>query len=142
MPLASPGPLLRLLVPVLLVLGLVGMHGLVGGPEAAGHGAPATAAFTSAHGVGAGAGGAEDAGHVGHAGHVGNVDPSGGTAPDGHVHLLELCLAVLGGLLAVVILRPVLGLIRGASGPARRALVPSGLLRRAPDLLALQVCRT
>lgn len=128
-----PGPLLRLLVPVLLVLGLVGMHGLVGGPSGGGHDSMASSAVAPAPGAHTG---------EGVAGHAGHVDPAGGTTPDGHVHLLELCLAVLGGLLAAVLVRAVVGLIGGTPSPAGRTPLPGGVPRRAPDLLALQVCRT
>ena len=109
---------MRWALAVALVLGVLGMHALMGPPAAAGHAGSAVAQdSTSMLGAHGSAGGAADAGM--NAAHSGGAAPMGGHSPAGGHSMLTMCLAVLGALATVVVL--VAALTRRPAPPARPA---------------------
>lgn len=122
---------------LLVLLGLLGMHGLAGGgaAPAGSHGPGHAAASAPGEPVAAAADASAAApGALSHG--------APGEAPS-HQHLVDLCLAVLAGLIALAAL---LGVPRARTGLLSSAASltgpPRGGRRPVPDLRVLQVCRT
>jgi hypothetical protein len=113
---------------VVLVLGVLGMHALMGPPAAAGHAGSAVTQDSMSmvmSGAQGSAGGAAPAGKP--AAYGDGAAPMGGHSPAGGHSMLTMCLAVLGALATVVMLAAALTRRPGRTGRSAGARVVGAL---------------
>lgn len=137
-------PVRRLLAAVVL-LGVLGMHGLAGAclPHGTAGPQPDAGHPTGAHHVVAATGDTAGTAHAGAGGHDAQASPD---EPSGAAHLMVgLCLAFLLGVVVLALLRArgsvVVALAARLTVAARSTRTAARSWRAPPDLVALSICR-
>lgn len=140
-------PVRRLLAAVVL-LGVLGMHGLAGAclPHGTAGPQPDAAHTTGSHHVVAATGDTGDTADTAHAGAGGHDAQASSEDPSGAAHLMVgLCLAFLLGVVVLALLRArgsvVVALAARLTVAARSTRTAARSWRAPPDLVALSICR-